>query len=481
MLKVYFNSVEVPANSIVGLSQHCNPYGKSFALGTTHCREFNLQVLNNGFSGIPSSVQIYENNDLYATLIVDSYNDINSISTEFTLTDCMTLFNKKLEYEEGQSLLQILNNACEEIDIELETQEFYMDDFVINWTEDIVIRDLISYVAEVNGGYAYINNEGNLVIVSYNSQTPHSLSLSNTSGYKIGDELYYDRVYVELAAATKYYPETSDNDTLYLNSNNILFNDSQGYTIEAIVQHIYSLINGLTFRNIDIEKCLINQNIKAGDFINLLTSEETSILSTENDLTIVDNNSNLIEANVQTSGVIFIANIDWTYNSCWNGGYSFEVNNSKQEETKIIDGTFKSISIKVDRALGVIEQQVADNTQGITTITQRADGLDITVRDLQSQIDEGLDVTEVRTSKGFTFDDDGLTITDTGASIQTTIDESGMEVSDKGKTLLEAKNDGVNAYRLNAKGYITFGTYSRMMDYSPDGETRRTGCFWVEE
>lgn len=156
----------------------------------------------------------------------------------------------------------------------------------------------------------------------------------------------YDRVYVELAEATHYYPETSLNDTLYLNPDNILLTDGENYTIDGIVQHIQSIINGFCFYNVSIEKCPV-LDVQVGRMITI--------------------------GKYQT-----IAVTDWKYQQGWIGGYEIDVQTSKQEETKILDNSkelIRRISIKVDRNNNEIRQEISDTNGQISRLMQDASGL----------------------------------------------------------------------------------------------------------
>ena len=232
-----------------------------------------------------------------------------------------------------------------------------MSDFVISWQDQIQERDLISYVAEVNGGYAFIDENGNLNFETYTNYSASSIDINKCSSYKVGELHKIGRVYVELATATQYYPQTTSDDTLYLNPDNILFTDSQGYTIENTIKHIYDSIKDFTFYNISIEQCPIDPNVRAGQIISvggwshLLTSDGDYILTS-------DGNKIMVSEGLL---VPFLCTIDWEYNTQWLGGYTTDLDCKVQEETQIVDTKKKlsRISIKVDRELGVISQSVA--------------------------------------------------------------------------------------------------------------------------
>lgn len=374
MIRVLFDDTEINGNYILNLTQIVEPYNQNFIIGNTVCRQFSIDVKDVGYSTIPDKVYLYEDNGSdtqsewtkYATLLIDNTEVKDEHYTTFSLTDVMVRFNVDLTYTVGQTVLQILNNICTSKGITLNTQSFYMSDLSISWQDQIQERDLISYVAEVNGGYAYIDEDGNLNFEAYTNIPASNIDINKCSSYKVGELHKIGRVYVELATATQYYPQTTSDDTLYLNPDNILFTDSQGYTIENTIKHIYDSINGFMFYNMAIEQCPIDPNVRAGQIISvggwsrLLTSDGDYILTS-------DGNKILV-----TEGLLvpFLCSINWKYNTQWIGGYTTDLDCKVQEETQIVDTKkkFTRINIKVDRELGIISQSVAQLDEDLNEV-----------------------------------------------------------------------------------------------------------------
>ena len=343
MIRVVFDNTEINGDYILGLNQSAQPYNQNFAIGNTVCRQFTLEVKNAGFNFVPTHVYLYEDNGSqtqsnwtkYATLLVDDKQLQDGDYTTFNLTDVMVRFNKDLTYTVTDTCWDILTDICWRAGISLATQTFYMDDFQITWEDNVTERDFISYVAEVNGGYAYIDADGNLNIAQYSSTPAGSVDMNKVAYFKIGERHYIDRVYVELASATKFYPASTNNDTLYLNPENILFNDAQGYTIDGIIQHIYSIVNGLEFYNIKIDNCITLPNVRA---------------------------CQIIQFGESGNWTPFLCTVNFSYNTAWRGGYETDLDCKLQEETQIVTSAelVKRINIKVDREAGEIRQEISD-------------------------------------------------------------------------------------------------------------------------
>lgn len=406
MLRIFFDNTELSSDDIISFSQTVKPFQNRFKAGVTVCRQFDLEIIKGGkiklgdddigfyvatneggentvdvgidvngiyYSkdtilnkinigidsqgvyatdeptvefAIPETVRIYEDNLLYATLVVDSYDDKDKQRLSLTLTDEMVRFNKTLTYE-NKSVKQILNQICNGHGINLITQSFYMADQVISWgSGEVSERDFIGYVAEVNGGYAYINNEGNLCIEPYSNLSKGNIDLVMCSDITVGNHHKYGRVYVELAEATQYYPDKSNLDTLYLDPNNILLSDSGNYTIQGIVKHIQGVINGFEFYDVSVDKCPILPNVRA---CQIITIDKYPTLVT----------------------------IEWNYNLSFFGGYELQLDSNLQEETTVNDtamlAKLKKIKIQVDREIGQISQQITDVSKSMTTVTKKAD------------------------------------------------------------------------------------------------------------
>lgn len=406
MLRIFFDNTELSSDDIISFSQTVKPFQNRFKAGVTVCRQFDLEIIKGGkiklgdddigfyvatneggentvdvgidvngiyYSkdtilnkinigidsqgvyatdeptvefAIPETVRIYEDNLLYATLVVDSYDDKDKQRLSLTLTDEMVRFNKTLTYE-NKTVKQILNQICASHGINLITQSFYMADQVISWgSGEVSERDFIGYVAEVNGGYAYINNEGNLCIEPYSNLSKGNIDLVMCSDITVGNHHKFGRVYVELAEATQYYPDKSNLDTLYLDPNNILLSDSGNYTIQGIVKHIQGVINGFEFYDVSVDKCPILSNVRA---CQIITIDKYPTLVT----------------------------IEWNYNLSFFGGYELQLDSNLQEETTVSDtamlAKLKKIKIQVDREIGQISQQITDVNKSMTTVIKKAD------------------------------------------------------------------------------------------------------------
>jgi len=435
MLRVLLDNVELDGDEIRSLNQNAVSFQNNFKAGVTVCRQFELSVTKR--NSIPSSVKIYNGNNIYATLLVDSVDNENDNHTKLVLTDMMVQFNKKLTYED-MTVIQILQQICSAHSISLVNNSVYMGDQVISWgSGEITERDFISYVAEVNGGYAYINAQGNLQIAQYSNTSQGTVDDELCSNFKIGTKHDINRVYVELAEATHAYPQTTNKDTLYLNPDNILLSDSGDYTIDEIVQHIYSVVNGLVFYNVEVEKCPVLENVLACQTITI-------------------------------GSYPTLATIDWEYQQGWIGGYDLNIQSCKQEETEAASNLvvkLKRIQILVDREINQIMQQITELSQRSDTNKGGLDVLDTRISEIIQNADEiALSVSKIEQKTGENSETllnlktalkvqaDGVYISQGTEGSYTKITEAGMDIYAEGVRSAYARVDG-----FYASDYITNG------------------------
>lgn len=379
-MKIYFDDVEVSQEAIRKLHLSHKMFNDSFMLGATPCREVDLEVNKEYVTEHPSIVTITKDNDPYMTLYVDEVNEENDFYYSYKLYDNMMKLNTELKnvVPEGieQNVENILVAICNYIGCDAPEIEYGRDIHII-WNDEQYCRDFISWVAEINCSFAEIDGEGNLIFVKMNRESVDDISIATCKDIKIGDHHIIERVCYEQGTATVYYPEesTEELDTLYLNENNPLFTDTDEYTIQEMVKHIYDEMVGFEFYNLKTTRCQLSEIAEVGDvitFVHPTTSEEYPT----------------------------IAQLDQDYNTKWKGGYELQVANERQEVTtvkKAVD-RLNRVRILVDRAAARIEQVVSDaeghvgsfalylnetdDHQVISTINESADNIVLNTKSL---------------------------------------------------------------------------------------------------
>lgn len=405
---------------ITEFKQEANLFiGDTFYIGSTVCRSFTMRVDKTAIPEIPYGMEIYDDNNAFAYVDVDNVDDSDTKSYIFTLTDSMMRLNKQNSswFESGLTILELLANINSVFDIGVPEQLPAYGDMVITWYDNWTAREFVSWVAELLGGYAYIDNNGILTFANYSNIPTYTVNVVDCDSFKLGEQITIDRVVYDTPDKTVIYPENYSGSgcTLYLNTENQLFTDSGNITIESQVQYIYNVINGFSFYDIEVRKCPINENVKAGDCISFVLGEETYNT---------------------------IAQVDWTYNTMWLGGYSLDIASPVQQETQIQNPVVKmgnTITQRIDRENGLINSTIASiredvngNTSAISevssSITQTAENLTLEfnnsisevsgdVDDLREQVDTNTDnIDTLKTS--VIIDSAGVTVKKSDSTVR---------------------------------------------------------------
>lgn len=146
---------------------------------------------------------------------------------------------------------------------------------------------------------------------------------------------------------------------------------------------------------------------------------------------------------------------------------------------KIVDDNGQDMFVVMDdrisSAVGEVGEHVGELDSRMTTLEQTVDGFDLNVH-------------EVTTTTGYTFNADGLTIRKSDQEMLNLLDNTGMYVrrsvgvvdnEEQFEDVLTANNEGVKATNLTANKYLIIG-HSRFETYDNGADEHRTACFFVE-
>ena len=447
-MKIFFDGYELDRRYVKALSQSAEAFNGTFKLGSTICRAFELEIskectllellqcedgspllTEDGLplrveqdmditTYIPQTIKLTDDMEkVYATLRLDDLDTEDDYFLNYKLTDEMVMLNQEFVYDTSQThtVQELLNMICTSHGMKLATTSLYLADMSISWGgENMTERDFVSYVAEVNCGYAFINKDGNLKFKSYTNTPSAEIDVRNCSSFKVGYHHIYDRVYLELGTATYYYPETSDHDTLYLNPDNILFTSGGDYPYTTVMAHMYNQIKGFNFYNIEANRCPIPDTLCC----------ETVVF------------------NLSGTKYPTLWQVAYDYNTHWYGGLSCILEGSSQEESKIItDGekakkSVKALSITVNRELGQIKQRVSDTEGNVSEIIQDAQGLTGIFKSaegakyIQGNVDGITIESDVEGGTKLNMDNDGVFIQDSNGNDVTSMQKDKFKTSE---------------------------------------------------
>lgn len=358
MLKIYFDNVLINDDAYAGLTNDYKLFSDSFYLGSTACNTFKLKILKSEVSNHPTNVKIEDENTTFH-LIVDKVEEEKGFYNYY-LVDKMVNFNfaydakplidENLALEEETYLSNILEDMCLKANIELDY--VLTNDIVVNWYDSrIQAREYLSFIAELEGGYACINELGKLTIKQHKQASTKTISVDEVSELIVGERKLITRVVFDNGLVKWEFGDDIGN-TLYLNQNNVFITD------EVVVENIYNKIVGFEFYTITVPNAPIDSSIKAGDVVTFINDENE----------------------YQT-----IAQYSTSYAGRWVGGYEFNINTEKQEETQILGlyDSVLSIKTEVDRAnatLKITAEKADENSIQLNQLTMTVDKVEQTVR-----------------------------------------------------------------------------------------------------
>lgn len=362
-LEVFFDNTQIGADYITGLTTNAEMFNESFKLGQTVSTAYTLVVAKEAITTQPTQVTLKDNGSVFTILEIDEIKEDDYTYT-YTLTDKMVDLEFNYDASEifndgSATLLAIAQDICDKVGLTLYTQDFRGYDKSISWYDNTrTAREYIGYIAELNGGYARIDN-GQLKFIKQKQNSVKTISIEDCADFIIGEYHKISRVVYEVGTL-KYEFGNEDNNTLYLNGENVFI------TTEAEVEGIYNDVKNFEFYSFTTTNCPIDFNVKVGETI-----------------TFTDGIKNYPT----------IANYSLDYFGDWYGGYSLEVNTERQEETKLsgVKQKIKNLSVKVDRNENLIAQVVEETEeqkQKLTQTKQTVDELTQTVSENVSNINE---------------------------------------------------------------------------------------------
>lgn len=384
-MEIYFDGILIEQDCYTQLDQSCLMFSEqeSFKLGVTPCNSLILGIDKKCITSIPENIIIKIGEVQYGNFKIDSY-EMNEYEYIFKITDGMVKFNfnydasylieSSINVENGVkyvTLLELLQDICSKVNITLETLDFIGKEKHISWYDNtITAREYIGYIAELNGGYARINQNGNLEIKSFSNDVKDTISIDDCDSFKIGEKHLITHILYDNGIQKFEYGDAS-NETIQINSNNVFITDKED------ILNIYNILNNLEFYSFSVENSPIG-NAVIGDCIEF--TDGTNLYKT-------------------------FAQFELNYFGNWLGGYKFKVNSSNVDSTTEIiggdlDNKYKRIKTSVDRMNNKLEitiEETDKNTEKISQVTQ-------TVDELNSKISDIADITTSAESNFATID-----------------------------------------------------------------------------
>ena len=343
-MKIYFDNVLINEDYYKSLTNTHNLFNGSFVLGSTASNTFTLELDVLATSTTPEVIKITDNDEDYATLVIDKVEDVDKYTKSYKLTDKLVDLNYYYDASEfinqnGGSALtsEILEDMCSKIGLEVDENINWINDIPVTWYDNTILaREYAGYIAEINAGYIFILPNGKLTIKQHKTASKYTINVDDCEDFTLGERHIISKVVYD-NGVVKYEAGDDTGNTLYVDANNVFIVSQEQVT------NIYNAIVGFEFYSVETGNCPINKDVRAGDVI-----------------TFVDGDNEYPT----------IASINTEYNAGWIGGYSLNINTERQEETDLIGNNTKIRGIvsrlnRDEAKLEVIATQTDDNTEEI--------------------------------------------------------------------------------------------------------------------
>ena len=182
----------------------------------------------------------------------------------------MVLFNEPMDFTQD-TVYNLINGICSKHGLAAPsgiTNTTYPGNMVVTWSDYCSEREFIGYAAELIGYVAYINYNNRLTFTSYEYTADAVTSDDEMADITVGATHNYTKVVYDNVVHYEY--GTNDGETLYLNTDNILFADNNGTgsatgSIEAQVRRVGQLVLGTDTTRSDFGFSFTN--VKSSNFI----------------------------------------------------------------------------------------------------------------------------------------------------------------------------------------------------------------------
>ena len=353
-------------------------------------------------------------------------------------------YESNLDYSENQTHtgLEIIQEICTKRNITLATLNFAFANYNFpqpNFPENITEREVMSRLAEIGGETAFFDYNGNLCI---KSQTNTNVTIQRSQYEKISEEKSITFNTVVLGK------DGMDDDIIYPSNMNdservelkILDNPFVDLIREEIIEEVANHIIGITYMPYELSGFIDGFIYEVNDVINIL-----------------DRNGNTVRAVI----------LDYETTSRYKSIIKTNLNVENQKTNYNLAGSNKkdldNVKFQVNHITNQVEALASDTNElgeevASTRATLNSQGVQIDV--LSTNIDENGEVTSVKTTEGFTFDNNGLNISKSDTTLNTQINNVGTYYRDGNTVIGQTTKDGSKFKDMDLFGIYRYGKNS---------------------
>ena len=363
--------------------------------------------------------------------------------------------------------------------------------------QQITARQLIAYIAEANGLFAYITAEGELAMKKLTTATT-PITLRDMKSYQCAQipcaPIDGVAIYPEAGTVGVLVPNDSAH-SYAITGNPVLPNYSESMLRECATR-LATILTNISYTPLEAEVFVDGLTLpwKPGELVQVQIGEEAFLCAVF---------SIRLEGNVaqlkswgqprrdsamgqHSRDTVKILQKQMTKVSVDMEGISAEITRVEaefdaqqvqiREDISALEMASDKISAQVSRVEKTAQADMEILEQSVQSIKRQVD-MAVTAEQLELSISTLTEngVEKVQTRTGYTFDQNGMSISDSRSDIQNRIDHKGMYVTRQNDVILQADAKGVSARDVTVRNFLVVGDHARLEDYQTD----RTACFWL--
>ena len=430
MIEIYFDGILLDNSNYMGFDVSFQPFDKEFYLGSTGSITASLTIPKGALPASLNKVQIKINNQNWYSCVVDAIEENDNEEYVLTLMDSLTHTEIGYDFSDKVPITAktLLENICNDFEIPHDEFNFTNQEVTINsYDSTLTAREYISMIAELAGGYASINSDGKFEIKTYlDSIGNNIIRADEVDTFKIRNTVTIERVVWQFVSEKK---ESSSDDslyTVYLDGNNMFLEN----ITDEIFENICNNIIGFTFSSIKINTT------------NKFFNDKNTIIFIDRD----EKEYNILPF------------FEASYNGGLVGSYDSNLENAKQNETRVKSTTQKTKRIKqeVDQNANTLSIAIEDiNTQKNVTNPGFNDLINANTSLIQQTADSiRYDVTETETRLRTDIDNIQEDVNEVEDALQEQITENKSSIAILSQSITSTvKSIGGNNLLRNSVGF----------------------------
>ena len=358
-LNIYIDNNKIEPNHIIDFKSTLELFNNNeFCLGSTPEIDIEFEIDRRD---LPESYnEVHVESGLEDEIIPIGKFTIQSIEDdEFKVKIKATDYMKKFDdnkYDGSDltypaTMLQVLQDICTKIGVELGSTSFLNDDKQIAvYDNTVTARTYIGYIAEQAGGFAVIGRDGKLYIKTFGEDTAN-IDINLFDNFKWGDKFSVSKVsYEDGTQNYKFGDETAS--TVYINQNNMYIVDSEQ------IENIYNQIKDFEVYSFEGET-IIDPAYDIGDIL------------------IIDGKKVIYQGELEYAGK-FKANIKSKIQAKTEQE-SMQTKSNSSEKIRRVQSEINQIDGKIEQLV----EETSDQSQKLTKVEQTVDSISQKVSDIE--------------------------------------------------------------------------------------------------